>query len=134
MGKETCAAATSAFAEALHRYLTANARRTVSIAEVTGQATVRVSVRVLFRGHNPLYGFPRAVDALSYLISRGFGEWVGRRWGWSFEEIDRGYLIIPLDWLRGYLSKGLDDLVLEVREFCAEELGTRGKEKNGLSA
>lgn len=122
-----CMAAVSAFAEALSRYLMTNARRTISIAEIIGQDTVRVSVRVLFRGHNPLYGFPRAVDALSYLINAGFGEWVRRRWGWSFSEIDNGYLIIPLEWLRAYLSRGSNELILEIREFC-EELGEE-KEK-----
>lgn len=118
MGNKECVAAASAFAEALSRYLATNARRTISIAEVVGQDTVRVSVRVLFRGHNPLYGFPRAVDALSYLISIGFDEWARMRWGWSFEEIDDGYLIIPLKWLRTYLNKEIDDLIPEVKEFC----------------
>ncbi len=129
MGKEICVAAASAFAEALSRYLMTNARRTISIAEIIGQNTVRVSVRVLFRGHNPLYGFPRAVDALSYLMSVGFSEWASKRWGWSFREIDSGYLIIPLKWLRTYLSRDSNDLVLEIRGFC-EEL-VEEKEKTG---
>ncbi|GEM_PF-5116465 len=129
MGNEACMAAASAFAEALSRYLMANARRTISIAEVVGQDTVRVSVRVLFRGHNPLYGFPRAVDALSYLINAGFGEWARRRWGWSFNEIDNGYLIIPLKWLRTYLNRKANDLILEVKGFC--EKVSEEKEKIG---
>ena len=129
MDREACIAAASAFAEALSRYLRTNARRTVSIAEIAGQRNVRVSVRVLFRGHNPLYGFPKAVDALSYLLSNGFDDWAERRWGWSFEEIDNGYLLVPLEWLRTYLSKELDDIVTEVRGFC--EGFVEEKEKTG---
>ncbi len=124
-----CLAAASAFAEALSRYLMTNARRTISIAEIVGQDNVRVSVRVLFRGHNPLYGFPRAVDALSYLINIGFSEWASKRWGWSFKEVGNGYLVIPLRWLRSYLGKNLNALILEVRGFCEELI--KEKEKTG---
>lgn len=127
MDNRACLAAVSAFAEALSRYLRTNAGRAVSIAGITGQDRVPVSVRVLFRGHNPLYGFPRAVDALSYLVDKGFDKWVSARWGWSFERIRSGYLIIPLSWLRSYLGKSAKDLQAELAEFCEEVLTEKGK-------
>ena len=68
LSNESCFNALEAFAKAFSKYLKVNGRRTYEIASITGQESVKVSIRALYRVHDPSYGFSRVYDVIMKLF------------------------------------------------------------------
>jgi len=108
--EDLCEEAFRAFAQALASYLRRNAPRTISIASLTGQDKVKVSVRALMREHDPSTGFSLFMEVLSVINECGLDRLRSKNINVKVID-DEIYFEIPLNVLRRLKDMNLDDLI-----------------------
>ncbi len=118
-GRSLCAEAVKVFAEIFREYLNKNGRRTYSIAKLTGQKAVSISVRAFFRLHKPSESFPTFSNLLETLTSGNPSRF--RRVGIDVK-VEGGelHLILKLDLMEELMGLDLGGLMDFFTPLCGE--------------
>ncbi len=105
---DVCINALRAFAIAFSRYLIRNGRRTLSIARLTGQKSIRIAIRALMREHDSSTGFLRFMEVLSTIKDCGIDL---SKFGMKLEYGDEIYIVLSIDDLEKYIELSPEDII-----------------------